>query len=528
MNEEIKTYDVFISHSHHDQKLSYQIKKLLEAEGYRCWIAPDSIEAGTIWAEAIQKGISSSKVFLLIYSGNSNLSNQVWREITLAVANQLYIISYKCEDVPLSGVMKYFTATTHFIGFPPTDPESRTKELIKKIKEIIPYNQSNKSVIYDNSISSFDDEEFEKELNKILAEEFKEDPSQEQLKEEKKETIYDVFISHSAQDVKLANAVRERLKYKGMVCCEEIDRQSEDLAAATVSAIELSKLTLFLYTESTNASKEQLKELILSSNKGKIIFPVKMIAESPSSGLEYYLCDNHWLDIHSEPKETQIESIADSLIMFVYGDGDKKEGRYDILQNAAGEILIIINYKASLPDSPRLVFDGGDTALLYRNKDNSQILGGINEKTVEALRNVNHVLVAEVSPKTNDVVREYDVPIKMIKQIGNEPQEEQIFEECDYIEDNNRFDILKNENGELQIIIGLKKGKPENPRFVIDKSGKALLYRSRESAIWLEQIDQRAVDVIRKAEDVRLIEVKGDDIARDYYVPVRAIESLDV
>ena len=54
------------------------------------------------------------------------------------------------------------------------------------------------------------------------------------------------------------------------------------------------------------------------------------------------------------------------------------------------------------------------------------------------------------------------------------------------------------------------------------------MYRSIESAIWLEQIDQRAVDVIRKAEDVRLIEVKGDDIARDYYVPVRAIESLDV
>ena len=195
---------------------------------------------------------------------------------------------------------------------------------------------------------------------------------------------------------------------------------------------------------------------------------------------------------------------------------------------AAGEILFIINYKTCLPDNPRLVFDGGDKALLYRRKDNAQLIHGINEKTVEALRNVNNVLVIEVSPKNNDVVREYDVPVKMIKQIENESQVEQTPEECDYIDENDRFDILKNENGELFIIIGLKKGEPDNPRFVIDKSGKALLYRSRESAIWLEQIDQRAVDAIREVEEVRLLEVNDDDVDRDYRVPVRAIESLDV
>lgn len=518
MNEEIKTYDIFISHSHHDQKLSHQIKKSLEAEGYRCWIAPDCIETGTKWPEAIQRGISSSRIFLLIYSGKSNISNQVWREITLAVANKLYIISYKCEDVPLSPVMKYLTATTPFIGFPPTDPESRIKELIKKIKENIPCDQSNNSVIDDNTDSSFDNEEFEKELNRFIAEDFDKEPH----KEQKTETTRDVFISHSAQDLELANAVRERLKFKGLVCCEEIDRNSDDFAATTVTAIEQSKLTLFLYTENTNASKEQLKELILSSNKGKNIFPVKMVAENPSSGLEYYLCDNHWLDIHSEPLETQIESIADSLIVFVHGDNNIKNGRYDILQNAVGELLIIIYYTPSPPDNPRLVFDGEGTALLYRSKDCAQIFS-VNEKTVEALRNVNHILVTEVSRKTNDVVREYEAPVRIVKQPGNLALQEQTFEECDYIDKKGRFDILKSANGEILVIVGLMKGKPDSPRFIIDKSGKALLYRSRESAMMLEQIDQKAVDAICEAEEVRLVEVKGDDVVREYLVPVRVM-----
>ena len=42
----------------------------------------------------------------------------------------------------------------------------------------------------------------------------------------------------------------------------------------------------------------------------------------------------------------------------------EQEGRYDILQNGAGEILIIIKYREGGPENPRLVYDCGAQALL--------------------------------------------------------------------------------------------------------------------------------------------------------------------
>lgn len=45
----------------------------------------------------------------------------------------------------------------------------------------------------------------------------------------------------------------------------------------------------------------------------------------------------------------------------------EQEGRYDILQNNEGAILIMIKQRRGGPENPRFVYDGGDTALLYRS-----------------------------------------------------------------------------------------------------------------------------------------------------------------
>ena len=45
-----------------------------------------------------------------------------------------------------------------------------------------------------------------------------------------------------------------------------------------------------------------------------------------------------------------------------------ESSRYDILQNEEGEILIIIDSRAGGPEEPRFVYDGGETALLYRSQ----------------------------------------------------------------------------------------------------------------------------------------------------------------
>ena len=67
----------------------------------------------------------------------------------------------------------------------------------------------------------------------------------------------------------------------------------------------------------------------------------------------------------------------------------QSEGQYDILQNAAGEILIIIQYRAGGPENPRLVYDGGDQALLYRSRESAVMLEAINQEARQPLKSVS-------------------------------------------------------------------------------------------------------------------------------------------
>jgi hypothetical protein len=90
----------------------------------------------------------------------------------------------------------------------------------------------------------------------------------------------------------------------------------------------------------------------------------------------------------------------------------KHSGNYDMLQNAAGEILIIIEYREGGPENPRLLYDGGDIALLYRSRESALILNNIHEKARAPLKSVNEVLIAEI--EDDDVAREYKVPTRLV------------------------------------------------------------------------------------------------------------------
>ena len=96
-------------------------------------------------------------------------------------------------------------------------------------------------------------------------------------------------------------------------------------------------------------------------------------------------------------------------------NADINEGTYEILQNAAGDVLIIIKQRRGGPENPRFVYDGGDTALLYRSRESSVFLGGINQSARQPLRAVDEVLVAEIDG--DEVAREYLVPVRLVRDL---------------------------------------------------------------------------------------------------------------
>lgn len=89
-----------------------------------------------------------------------------------------------------------------------------------------------------------------------------------------------------------------------------------------------------------------------------------------------------------------------------------EDGRYDILQNSKGEIIIVIKYHEGGPDQPRMVYDGADTALLYRNRNSAVMLENIDSTAREPLRKAKEVLVTET--KGDDVIREYKAPVRLV------------------------------------------------------------------------------------------------------------------
>lgn len=93
-------------------------------------------------------------------------------------------------------------------------------------------------------------------------------------------------------------------------------------------------------------------------------------------------------------------------------------------------------------------------------------------------------------------------------------------------EQEGKYDILQNDDGEILIMIAQRRGGPENPRFVYDGGDTALLYRSRESSVFLEAVNNEARNALKAVDEVLLAELDGDEVAREYMVPVRIVRDM--
>jgi len=90
-----------------------------------------------------------------------------------------------------------------------------------------------------------------------------------------------------------------------------------------------------------------------------------------------------------------------------------QENNFNILKNGAGHLMILIHAHIGGINAPYIVYDGGQAALLYRDKENPVLLDYIHPAIRSDLKKQKGVLVVE----TNDgaIVREYRSPIKVVQ-----------------------------------------------------------------------------------------------------------------
>jgi hypothetical protein len=76
---------VFISHAHEDSEFAHRLAIDLRAQGWRTWIAPDSIWPGEKWVDAIDRGLQECSVFVVVLTPAAISSKWVITETNGAI-----------------------------------------------------------------------------------------------------------------------------------------------------------------------------------------------------------------------------------------------------------------------------------------------------------------------------------------------------------------------------------------------------------------------------------------------------------
>ena len=109
------TAPVFISYSSKDRAITETICGALENRGITCWMSSRDIGPGENFQESIIRAIRTASAMVIVFSGNSNNSDEVKKEVALAGQHKLVVVPVRVEDVVPAEAFQYELATRQWI-----------------------------------------------------------------------------------------------------------------------------------------------------------------------------------------------------------------------------------------------------------------------------------------------------------------------------------------------------------------------------------------------------------------------------
>jgi hypothetical protein len=128
---------VFISHSTKDKAVANRVCDAVEAAGIRCWIAPRDILPGSDWGMSILQAINTCTVMVLVFSGHTNTSPQIRREVELAVEKGLMLIPMRIEEVRPAGPLEYFLRSPQWMDAFSLPIEPHVQYLVRVLRNVV-------------------------------------------------------------------------------------------------------------------------------------------------------------------------------------------------------------------------------------------------------------------------------------------------------------------------------------------------------------------------------------------------------
>jgi len=106
---------IFVSFASKDRKVAQTVCEALENRGFSCWMSSQDIGPGENFQVSIVRAIRAARVMILVFSENSNNSEEIKKELALASQSQLVVIPVRVEDVAPSEAFAYEFATRQWI-----------------------------------------------------------------------------------------------------------------------------------------------------------------------------------------------------------------------------------------------------------------------------------------------------------------------------------------------------------------------------------------------------------------------------
>lgn len=123
-----ENYDVFISYSRLDFSVADEIISLLNGLDLRIWIDRTGDYSGKNYKSVIVNAIHNSNIVLFLSSANSNKSDNVIKEISVAVEQKKHIIPIKIDNAPYADSIAYDLTGIDYINY-----SEQKEELVHKV-----------------------------------------------------------------------------------------------------------------------------------------------------------------------------------------------------------------------------------------------------------------------------------------------------------------------------------------------------------------------------------------------------------